>query len=108
VTDLLLTLVTLIGLTLLVCLLVMLQLVLPFVLTGDAADRSGFSSARWQAVAVEGQIAALALVAAVLKAGWPRWLLLLAIVLPWAGLIAVSVMGPRDQRLGGAPGGHQR
>jgi hypothetical protein len=108
VSGLVLTLLAMTGITLVVCLLVVVLGVVPFVLAGDVAERSGFSAFRWGAVTVLGELAMAALVYQVFTADWSKLLLLPAVLLPWVGLTVLSLLGPEERLVGGVPGAHQR
>lgn len=105
--DLLLSLLALCGTVAAVCLLVVLLGVLPFVLTGDAAERQGFSAFRWETACIIGEVGMLLLTFFVLKHHYSKLLLAPAVLLPWIGLTAVSLLSPEERLVGGVPGAHE-
>lgn len=104
----LLTLVVLCALAAVACLLVIGLGVAPFVVAVDAAERRGFSAARWGAIALSGTAAMLLLGFWVLHGHHSKVLLLPAAVLGWAGAGIVSLLAGEQSGLGGVPGAHER
>jgi hypothetical protein len=104
----LLTLLVLCGIVAVGCLLVVALGVLPFVLTVDAAERHGFSTRRWGAVALAGTALMLAIGDWVVSGDHSRVLLLPAVVLGWGGLLVLSLLSRDQTRVGGYQGAHER
>ena len=102
------TLLVLCAIVTVVCLLVVALGVLPFVLTVDAAERHGFSPTRWGAFALAGTGLMLVIGYWVAVGGHSRVLLLPAVVLGWAALIALSLLGRDQSAIGGTQGAHER
>ncbi|MCW2544509.1 MAG: hypothetical protein JWM40_2061 [Frankiales bacterium] len=90
-----------------VCLLVVALGVLPFVLAVDAAERRGFSTTRWGAVALGGTALMLVVAYWDVVGDHARVWLLPAVLLSWAGLLVLSLLGERS-RIGGPQGAHER
>jgi hypothetical protein len=105
VTDMLLAVLTVSAFVVVVGLVAVALVVLPFVLTVDMAERRGFSTARWGAVALVDAGLALATASLVLKHS--ALLLVLSAVLAWAAPAALSLMDRSQALLGGYQGRHQ-
>ena len=85
--------------------------VAPFVRAVDAAERRGFSPARWGWVAAVGCAVGLAVgtFAARGTQGLVRVVLLVVgALVAWAVPLALALIGPHQVRLGGRAGAHER
>jgi hypothetical protein len=105
VSDMLLAGLTLAAIVVVLCLGGIVLVVLPFVLTLDMAERRGFSTTRWGAVALVDAGLALATASLVLKHS--ALLLALSVLLAWSAPAALSLMDRTQVLLGGYQGRHQ-
>ena len=104
-TDMLLAALSLAAILVVGCVVGIGVVVLPFVLTVDLAERRGFSTTRWGAIALVD--AALALGSASLVVKHSALVLLATAALAWAAPAALSLMDRTQVRLGGYQGRHQ-
>jgi hypothetical protein len=105
VTDMLLAVLTLAVILAVGCVVGIGFVVVPFVLTVDMAERRGFSTTRWGAIALVDL--ALASAAGLLVMRHSALLLVVAAALAWAAPAALSLMDRTQVTLGGRQGGHQ-
>ena len=104
-TDMLLAALSLAAILVVGCVVAIGVVVLPFVLTVDLAERRGFSTTRWGAIALVDTALALASASLVMKHS--ALVLLATAALAWAAPAALSLTDRTQVRLGGYQGRHQ-
>lgn len=104
----LMTLVVLCALVAAGCLLLVLLVVVPFVVTVDQAERRGFSTARWGAVSI-GAVVVMAALAYWIEAGdHTRVIHVVPVALGLLPPLVVSLLDPAQAKVGGTQGAHER